>query len=159
MSVPAVQRWFMAQAAVWLVVLVVAAWGLVRAASGHWVFYAAPILAAVCYGALWRILRAGRRAADWVTLARFVGFQALFVAVVLSGKITWALWIGLVAVVLLDLADGWTARRFGGSEAGAVLDMETDQLGVLGLALLACGYAKVGIWILLLPVFKYVYVL
>jgi len=159
MSVPGVPRWSFAQAVLWLPVLTGAAWTLSRTGSGQWVFGAAPILATVSYVALWGVLRAGRRVADWVTIARFIGFQALFVAVALTGRITWALWIGLGAVVLLDLADGWTARRFGGSRAGAVLDMETDQLVTLGLALLACGVAKVGIWILLLPAFKYGYVL
>lgn len=159
MSVPGVQRWFHVQAVLWLLFLVGAVWAPIRDGSARWVFDAAPILAGGSYLALWGILRAGRRAADWVTLVRFAGFQALFVAVVLSGTLDWTLWIGLVAVVLLDLADGWVARRYGGSSAGAILDMETDQLVTLGLALLACGYARVGIWILLLPAFKYGYVL
>jgi phosphatidylglycerophosphate synthase len=159
MSVPGVQRWFHAQAVLWLLFLVGAVGTPIEAGSGRWVFAAAPILAGGSYLALWGILRAGRRAADWVTLARFAGFQALFVAVVLTGTLTWALWTGLVVVVLLDLADGWVARRYGGSRAGAILDMEADQLVTLGLALLACGYAGVGIWILLLPGFKYGYVL
>ena len=97
--------------------------------------------------------------ADGVTLARFVGLLAICAAAVTTGRITWLIWIGMFAVVCSDLLDGWCARRFGVSEEGAILDMETDQFTTLGFALVAATFAGVGVWILLLPAFKYANIL
>jgi phosphatidylglycerophosphate synthase len=101
------------------------------------------------------ILRAGRRAADGVTIARFVG---LLVAIWLAEGGSPSAWLVAVAVVLLDLVDGAVARRFGGSPQGAVLDMETDQLTVLGLSMLVV-LGGGGVHVLLLPALRYLFVL
>jgi phosphatidylglycerophosphate synthase len=160
MSVPRIQHWLRLQALVWTIVLAAIAW---RTALGGplpsgalWVVFA---LGAVSYGALWRVLGAGRTAADRVTLLRFLGLLAVLASVAVGGIVSWPIWFAALVVVASDLLDGWVARRYGGSEEGAVLDMETDQLTTLGLAVLAAGTVGAGTWVLLLPGFKYLFVL
>jgi len=123
------------------------------------------LLGLASYWHLVRILRAGRTIADWITIGRFglvlAGSMGLFVLRVERIE----LWLLLVCGVCLDLVDGWAARRFGGSEEGAVLDMETDQLTTLFLALLAhervvtsappAWIGLAGTAFLLLPALKY----
>ena len=111
------------------------------------------------YASLWWLLGVGGRAADWVTLVRFCALLALGSALMVWREISWVSWTCLLLIVLCDLVDGWCARLFGGSVAGSILDMETDQFVTMSLAL--CGYWLLGIgaWILLLPAFKYAYVL
>ena len=133
-------------------------------------------LAAASYVYLVRILGAGRNVADRITLARFGIFFLVSCAILLFERSGFGLWFLLVVSVTLDLVDGWAARRFGASEQGAVLDMETDQFATLFLALIAHGMATQGpaqsgrlegLWVLglgsalflVLPAFKYAFAL
>ena len=127
------------------------------------------VLGLASYLHLARILGAGRTVADAITAGRFglilAGAAGLFVLRVERIE----LWLLLVAGVTLDLVDGWAARRFGASEEGAVLDMETDQLTTLFLALLAHDRAVgvdasswgalAGAAFLILPALKYAFAL
>jgi phosphatidylglycerophosphate synthase len=64
------------------------------------------------------------------------------------------------AVLLLDLFDGWCARRFAdASEFGAHFDMETDALLVLLLTLRLWLGEGFGPWVLWAGVLRYLYVL
>ncbi len=120
---------------------------------------AARLFAMVALLSLWTQLGSWCSVADGVTRGRGLLLCGAFLwageAPAASGG--WLLWTLLAAAVLADLLDGWAARRFGGSEQGALLDMETDQLTTFVLAWL--GAAKVGPWLLLLPAFRYGYVL
>lgn len=122
------------------------------------VLLAVAPLVLVSYLVLWLTLRAGRRVADWVTAARLVMVVAVFLAILTAGRIeAWA-WICFCVAALADLIDGWVARRFGGSAAGAVLDMEADQAALVVFALAALHFDAVTGFVLLLPAFRYAYV-
>jgi phosphatidylglycerophosphate synthase len=59
---------------------------------------------------------------------------------------------------LLDIADGWVARRTGTSTAfGARFDMEVDALLVMVLAVLAWRWNKAGAWVLLSGLLRYLF--
>lgn len=157
MSVSALQRWLAVQALVWVPLLLVQAW-LVATESfeADWLAYGALLLFA-SYVTLWFCLRPRGTPADYATLARFVALVAAVIWVGLAGRITWTIWTLWLVVVVSDLVDGWFARRFGGSEQGEVLDMETDQLTTLALASVVTVLAGAGVWTLLLPGLKYVF--
>jgi phosphatidylglycerophosphate synthase len=159
MTVTALNRWLVAQAALWTPLLLLAAGGMVARKFESWWLWIVAASMLWSYLALWVLLRAGRTVADRVTGLRFLGLLVVLLVAARQEDVTWLLWGALLIVVLLDLLDGWCARRFGGSEEGAILDMETDQLTTLGLSLLAAGYGKVGAWLLLLPGFRYLYIL
>lgn len=166
-------RWVIQQAWIWMPVLALQAisslgeTGAALRQGGIWTGWSVGILvlALTSYVRLVLILRSGRTAADLVTMGRFalilVGMAGLF-ALRLERL---ALWFCLVLGVSLDLVDGWVARRFGASEEGSVLDMETDQLTTLCLGLLAHERLVAGgapLWValaacsfLLLPALKY----
>lgn len=154
MPIGALQIWLRSQAVWWLGWLATAAWLGAQERPAAWV--PVQLLAlALSYASLVAILGAGRRAADVVTIGRGLG---LFATVWLAAD-GWAGTFPLaVAVVLLDLVDGAIARRFGGSPQGAVLDMETDQLTVLGLAGLVVA-AGGGVHVLVLPALRHLFVL
>jgi phosphatidylglycerophosphate synthase len=62
--------------------------------------------------------------------------------------------------LLLDLLDGWLARRTGqSSEFGARYDMETDALFVLVLAVLLFTRGIAGSWVIMAGLWRYLYVL
>jgi phosphatidylglycerophosphate synthase len=63
------------------------------------------------------------------------------------------------AALLLDGADGWTARRRGLATAfGARFDMETDALTLIVLTLAVWQYGKAGPWIVLAGLLRYAFV-
>lgn len=150
-------RWVLTQSCLWLVLLSGAAVRPANFLSGVWLLGAA-FVSALSFGRLWKILGSGRTVADWATLGRFAGLLAVTFAVNRAGAVTWATWTLYVFVVVADLFDGWLARRYGGSEEGAILDMETDQFTTLILACVAL-HAGTGPWVLGLPVLKYVFAL
>lgn len=115
------------------------------------------LLAAISYAILFARI-SERRPADWVTLARVVMLGGVL-CLAGGGPPDWPLWSLAAVTVGTDLVDGWLARRTGASQAGAVLDMEADQLVTVGLAVLAVAAVGVGTWALLLPAFRYLYVL
>jgi phosphatidylglycerophosphate synthase len=66
--------------------------------------------------------------------------------------------VGTVAA-LLDLADGWVARRTGTASAfGARFDMEVDALLVLVLSALVWRYGVAGPWVLASGLMRYAFV-
>jgi phosphatidylglycerophosphate synthase len=103
--------------------------------------------------------------ANRVTLARatLVGGVTALVADELAGapgsaaRTATLLVLASVALVL-DLADGWVARRTGtSSELGARFDMEIDALLILVLSVLVSR--TLGLWVLALGVMRYAFVL
>jgi phosphatidylglycerophosphate synthase len=59
--------------------------------------------------------------------------------------------------LVLDLVDGWVARRTGTvSELGARFDMELDALLILVLSVLVCR--SLGYWVLVLGIMRYAFV-
>lgn len=100
-------------------------------------------------------LRAFRRLPDQVTLLRGLGLVVLLGVAFANPWIGW----GLAAIVaMLDLVDGALARRVGPTDAGALFDMETDQLVVATLALLVvCSGGTPHV--LLLPMMRPAFVL
>ncbi len=159
------QRWCQVQAAIWLPCLAVVGWIVVSSPAATdripntsaWSWTALALLI-YSYFTLWKQLRTGRQAADWVTLARFLALLALSALVLSTGRFDVAAWSLAFVVVVSDLFDGWVARRFGASEEGAILDMETDQFTTLVLSIFAACLTGAGAWTLLLPAFKYVFV-
>jgi phosphatidylglycerophosphate synthase/uncharacterized membrane protein YbhN (UPF0104 family) len=70
--------------------------------------------------------------------------------------------LALVALVniLLDVLDGWLARRNGqSSEFGAHYDIEADALLVLTLTLLLFSRGLAGSWVIIAGLWRYLYVL
>lgn len=111
----------------------------------------------ISFAALWRTLAAGGPA-DRVTGARVVTTSAAVVVVAVAEIVTWPVFLVLVLAALADLLDGWVARRRGATAAGALLDMEADQLGVLLMSVLVAACDRAGPWVLLLPAYRYAYV-
>jgi phosphatidylglycerophosphate synthase len=151
-------------------VVAVAALLLIPAAGLGW---RGVIAALVVYGAIAvLVLRAlpqhapHRRfgPANALTLAR-AGYVALLLALVLEGMafaegLRWALVLSGVAVLLLDGADGWVARRTGlASPFGARFDMEVDALFVLVLTMLVVRAGTAGSWVMIGGLLRYLFVL
>ena len=101
------------------------------------------------------VLKAGRAAADVVTLARAFLLVPLTFSYIPSAWICWAI---AVVIASLDIVDGALARRLGPTPGGAILDMETDQLTVATFALLLVS-AGSGPQVLLLPLMRPAFVL
>lgn len=75
------------------------------------------------------------------------GVEVAMTAAILAGSVT-----------LLDGLDGWLARRFNTvSGFGARFDMETDAVFVAVLSLLAWQFGKVGAWVLLSGLMRYLF--
>jgi len=67
--------------------------------------------------------------------------------------------VGLI-IFLLDILDGWLARRFKlSSEFGDHFDKESDAFFMLTLCLLAIFNDRLGEWILIVGILRYVFVL
>lgn len=157
-ALPALQLWLLGQAVLWLVVAALYA-SDVPYRSGAGFGNAVGLMAAGSYALLWGVLRVGRRPADWVTGGRFVILLVCFAGAWQGDDLGWGLWLGAGLALAADLLDGWVARKFGGSDAGAILDMETDQLAIVLLAILAIRFGGLQPWILGLPLLRPLYVL
>jgi phosphatidylglycerophosphate synthase len=60
---------------------------------------------------------------------------------------------------LLDIADGWVARRTGtATPLGARFDLEVDAVLVMVLAVLAWAWGKAGAWVLVSGLLRYAFV-
>ncbi len=97
--------------------------------------------------------------ANTVTLVRgaLVALLAGLIGERTPGAPTFAVAIA-VTVIVLDGVDGWLARRTGmTSRFGARFDMETDAVLVAVLALLAWQFGKVGAWVLLSGLMRYLF--
>lgn len=102
------------------------------------------------------LLGAPRTLADGVTLLRSALLGTVTTLCLVGGSVGFAAWLGIGVALAADGLDGWCARRFGGSEAGAILDMECDQLAFVALALLACGLGATPTVVLLAPALRFV---
>jgi phosphatidylglycerophosphate synthase len=93
------------------------------------------------------IVRAGMVALLAGLLGEHGGVEVATAAAVLAASIT-----------LLDGVDGWLARRYKTvSGFGARFDMETDAVFVAVLSLLAWQFGKVGGWVLLSGLMRYLF--
>jgi phosphatidylglycerophosphate synthase len=106
----------------------------------------------------WAMRRAGRRGlspADRVTLVRAVLIGGV-TALVADGGHTWAVVALAVPALLLDLVDGYVARRTRTASAfGARFDMETDAFLILVLSVQAVPV--LGPWVLAIGAMRYVF--
>lgn len=100
-------------------------------------------------------------AANLVTLMR-VALLALLVALFAETARAPMLWLGVVVTIIaliLDGVDGTVARRRNEvSDFGGRFDMETDAAYILVLAGLAWHFDRVGAWVLLAGLLRYLFV-
>ncbi len=155
----ALERWLLRQAVAWALIIPVLAWWMHAQGLEMTQFVALGGAACVGHVCLVRALGAGGTMADRVTLGRGVLLLACTGIAWHHEAVAWLPWIGIGLALLGDLLDGFCARRFGATEAGATLDMETDQSTTLLLAFLLLGCQGVGAWVLLLPGLRYAYIL
>jgi phosphatidylglycerophosphate synthase len=88
-----------------------------------------------------------------------VGVVAWLVTQPAVPAVAWTAVVVSTIAALLDIADGWVARRTGTATAfGARFDMEVDALLILVLAALAWGWDKAGAWVLLSGLMRYGFV-
>ncbi len=105
----------------------------------------------------------GAGVANRVTLGRSalvmpLAALALYPAAASGNRAQW--WIILVgaAALSLDGIDGWLARRTGTcTDFGGRFDMELDAFLMLGLSVLVWTSNKVGWWVLLIGVLRYLF--
>lgn len=107
--------------------------------------------------------RGGFGAANWITATRAVVTLALpLIHLQLEGTSTAGLVLAALAmaVLALDILDGWVARRFAvAGEFGATFDVEADAVFVLLLSLLLHERGVAGLWVVGAGLWRYVYVL
>jgi phosphatidylglycerophosphate synthase len=98
-------------------------------------------------------------AANSITLTRFILILSLFLTGESFASGVFVLAAG-IAILVADAWDGWMARQRGEtSEFGEYFDKESDAFFVLVLCLLAYSQHRVGGWILLPGLLRYVFVL
>ncbi|HVZ35569.1 MAG TPA: lysylphosphatidylglycerol synthase domain-containing protein, partial [Polyangiaceae bacterium] len=93
-----------------------------------------------------------------ITTVRLV----LSAGLLFSHQHPWGLLLALIAVfnLLLDIVDGWLARRNNqSSKFGALFDIETDALLVLTLTVILFTRHIAGAWVLTAGLLRYLYVL
>jgi phosphatidylglycerophosphate synthase len=146
----AYQRWLLMQAIVGVMLLC----SLSLSSSLEIAFGVVAAWIVLAFGSLLVVVGGIRTPADAVTVLR-VG---LLVGWILTSSGSLVSAISLLVILGLDLVDGWLARRFGGSDEGAVYDMEADQLAVVAMACAAFAYGLPA-WVLLLPGLKYANIL
>lgn len=174
-SMRLVKRWF------WLVIFVSLAlgggylllriWWLPQFAN-RWLGLAA-IFSAMLLVTVWRVLPQNHRPGERTVLPHFGpgnhltilrGVMIAFLAgFLLSPRPTgWLAWLpGLlyIAAALLDLFDGYFARRSNQvTRLGEILDMNLDGLGVLVACLLIVQYGQVPPWYLLVGLARYLFI-
>jgi phosphatidylglycerophosphate synthase len=100
-------------------------------------------------------------AANTITLLRGSLVALLSGFVGRSNEISTVDWVIIwtaIVVLLLDGADGWLARRSGmESRFGTRFDMEVDALFILALALLVLQSGRVGAWVVLSGILRYLF--
>jgi phosphatidylglycerophosphate synthase len=76
-----------------------------------------------------------------------------------AAHVAWTAVVVSTIAALLDIADGWIARRTGTATAfGARFDMEVDALLIMVLAVLAAAWEKAGAWVLFSGLLRYGFV-
>jgi phosphatidylglycerophosphate synthase/uncharacterized membrane protein YbhN (UPF0104 family) len=93
-----------------------------------------------------------------ITTARLIMTMGLLFA---SGRHPgWQLTVAAGVILLLDVVDGWLARRMDQSSAfGASYDVEADALLVMTIAMLLFNRGTAGPWVLTAGFLRYLYVL
>lgn len=148
------RAWLLSQSLLWLPWLALAgAYGAV--ASPAWRL-ATLALAAASYALLVLNVGAFRTVADRVTIARFTLLLVGASIASARGSLDHTVWIVFGVALAGDLVDGFCARRYGASEAGAILDMETDQFAFLVVGLTAVSIAGLPWVLLVLPALRLV---
>jgi phosphatidylglycerophosphate synthase len=99
--------------------------------------------------------------ANLITGGRLV--LVVFVAGLLSqpavASVAWTAVVVSTVAALLDVADGWVARRTGTATSfGARFDMEVDAVLIMVLAALVWVWGKAGPWVLLAGLLRYGFV-
>jgi phosphatidylglycerophosphate synthase len=121
-----------------------------------------PIAAAISFAALiWRFRTqwtpSGRFGpANAITLFRLTLVLALFALIDRNSG-----WIGPAALFAfaLDAADGWVARRYNlAADFGEFFDKEVDAFFLLALCLLLYTERRLGLWVLVPGVLRYLFV-
>ena len=93
-----------------------------------------------------------------ITTARLLMTVALLFAY--GRQPGWHLAVAAGSILLMDVADGWIARKTGqSSEFGASYDVEADALLVMSVTLLLFVRGIAGGWVLIAGLLRYVYVL
>lgn len=93
-----------------------------------------------------------------ISCFRFIGIG--FSILLIRQEHVWELAIILTFLVLLDLLDGYLARKLNqASKVGLHLDMEVDAFFVVLMCAYLYLYRTVGIWILIPGLLRYIYVL
>lgn len=148
-----VVTWQRASAMSWL------AAGMACAIAGApaWLPLAAAGALVLAYGVLFARISTWAPA-DWVTLLRVVLLAVCAALAGWHGTIDIAVWVLCGVALAADLLDGFVARRTRSSAPGALLDMEADQAATLLLAVLAVVPGGAGAWALLLPAFRFTFV-
>lgn len=96
--------------------------------------------------------------ANTVTAFRLLGVIALSLHYPFLEP-TYVAWVGLV-LLMMDGLDGWLARRSNqASEFGEYFDKETDAFFLLVLCMLALLGHRLGYWVLVLGLLRYVFVI
>lgn len=100
-----------------------------------------------------------RLQADWITYLRLT-LSILFLLRGATGSpLSWMDPIFAIVIFAMDGLDGYFARRQGPTYTGAIFDMEADAFFVMTLTLLSIALAKLPLWLLILPAWRYLYVL
>lgn len=151
-----------------------AGWMLAIQMPGAWLRMGLAILTAgLGLGYLWWNLR-HNHAPDRTVLFNGLGWGngitllRLFLIVLLAGAIVpldlsgwmrWAVTLLWVTSSLLDLVDGWLARRTGRvTVLGEKLDMETDGVSVVVAALVGMGQGTLPVWFLAIALLRPLFV-
>jgi uncharacterized membrane protein YbhN (UPF0104 family)/phosphatidylglycerophosphate synthase len=93
-----------------------------------------------------------------ITTLRLVATMGMLVG--FAREPGWVLAVAALIVLLLDVLDGWLARRSGLSgKFGACYDIEADALLVLALGILLYHRGLAGPWVILAGTWRYLFVL
>jgi len=93
-----------------------------------------------------------------VTTLRLMVTMGMLVA--FAHEPAWVLAVAALVNLLLDILDGWLARRSGqNSEFGARYDIEADALLVLTLTIILQHRGLAGAWVVMAGLWRYLYVL
>lgn len=124
-----------------------------------------PVVAAACASFAWVVVRNRRELrlkppfggwANRITAMR-LGL-VLGIGAIMASTQQWLVLLSFVAIVVLDAADGYVARRFGwATDFGATFDRETDACFVLIAYLYFFLVDGIGAWILLPGLLPYAY--
>ncbi len=144
-------------------------WSLLLATTNIVALLASPFVSlnALCFvfamigGAFFTVLmfhHSQRRMADWVTYLRILLAILFLLRGATGAPLNWTDPLFGLFILSLDGLDGYFARRQGPTYTGAVFDMEADGFFVTTLTMLAITLEKLPLWLLILPAWRYLYV-